>query len=149
MNTEAPPDEITGSPPRRRRSFLANRTDLRVEPPARIPPWPVTPADDDLPVLTEILPGEESQEEPDDADVQETEAPVSDDARIQALAAQRVQALEDDIAKELPVLVDTALLDVMQELPEKLRSALEKALHEAITRRQQLALPLEDTPPEP
>ena len=144
MNTDASPDEMAGSPPRRRRSFLANRTDQGLEPAVPVPSWPTAPVDDDLPLLTEILPGDEPEEDSVDTagtDAPDAETTVSDDARIQTLAAQMVQSLEDDIARELPALVDAALLGLTQELPEKLRSALEKALHEVITRRQQLALP--------
>ena len=149
MNTDAPPDEMAGSPPRRRRSFLANRTDQRIEPPVTTPSWPTVPIDEDLPVLTEFLAGGEPEEDLDDTEVlPDAGKAVSDDARIQTLAAQRVQALEQDIARELPALVDAALQDVTLELPAKLRSALEKALHEVITRRQQLSLPLESEPPE-
>ena len=148
MNTDAPADDVAGSPPRRRRSFLANRTNQHVAAPAPMPSWPAAPIDDDLPVLTEMLPGEESEEGPVEADAPDEKNVISDDARIQTLAAQMVQSLEDDIARELPALVDAALLEVTQELPAKLRSALEKALHEAIARRQQLALPL-DPEPEP
>lgn len=43
--------------PRRRRSFLANRTDQRIEPPVTTPSWPTVPIDEDLPVLTEFLAG--------------------------------------------------------------------------------------------
>ena len=149
MNTDAPPDEMAGSPPRRRRSFLANRTDQRIEPPVTTPSWPTVPIDEDLPVLTEFLAGGEPEEDLDDTEVlPDAGKAVSDDARIQTLAAQRVQALEQDIARELPALDDAALQDVTLELPAKLRSALEKAIHEVITRRQQLSLPLEPEPPE-
>jgi hypothetical protein len=146
------------SAPKRRRSFVARRDEpagtgtdgagLQAKEPPGEAPAPIA-SDDDLPVLTEIVPAEEEEEEqeydavllapetPPVAPVPETPPVVAADIDVEKLAAQMAQAINQQMAYELPTLVEAALLNVVAELRSGIASTIDVALHEFITRREQ------------
>jgi hypothetical protein len=138
-----PPDgnlpEASGTPRtgRRRRSFLAahrsytepEKNDLQeVE-------------DDDLPVLTEIVPVESPVVEEPSAQAATQQI---DEEQVLILATEIVQAIGKQMAYELPSLLEATLLNASEELRAGIASTMETALRDYIARRKQLALPLED-----
>lgn len=148
------------SAPKRRRSFVARRNEpagtdgagfQAKEPPGEAPA-PIA-SDDDLPVLTEIVPAEEEEEEqeyealvlpvppppetPPVAPVLETPPDSAADIDVEKLAARMAQAINQQMAYELPTLVEAALLNVVAELRSGIASTIDVALHEFIARHEQ------------
>lgn len=131
--------------PPRRRSFLA------APPPPAAPAGPLdfdlsdlTPeADDDIPVLTEVVDlATVSADAPD-----EREAGIDLEALRETLAdtlaAELAHSIEQRLAAELPSLVEATLANLQDDLKQGIIAATEAALRDFIARRQQLQLPLE------
>ena len=122
---------------RRRRSFVA-------APPAVQPPRPIeTPRVaedddvDDIPVLTEVVSAE--------AAVSEDSPRRDDDTQITLLASDLAYAIGQQLAYELPTLLEAVLINAGEELRVGITETMETALRDYIARRKQLRLPLEDT----
>ena len=117
---------------RRRRSFIA-------APATSEEPFELLahPDEDDLPVLTEIVSVEAAVSEPVHDHFDET--------LISIIASDLVQSLEQQLAIELPTLIEASLINAQNELRAGVSSTLELALRDFLERRrQQLRLPLEE-----
>ena len=113
----------------RRRTFVATRS---------VPPAPLPVAeDDDLPVLTEVVSPEAAVAEP------KTER--FDDTQVTLLASEIAHAFAEQLASDLPGLLETALLNAGKELRTGIATIMESALRDFLARRKQLHLPLEET----
>ena len=124
----------------RRRSFVATRPAPTPTPAAPTQPLPAAPPehtveDEDLPVLTEVVSPEAAVSEPKNQRLDETQ--------ITLLAAEIAHAFAEQLANELPALLETALLQTSKNLRTGLSSIMESALREFLVRRRQLHLPLE------
>ena len=96
----------------------------------------ITGEDDDLPVLTEVLPAEASVfEERDDR---------FDETQVSLLAADIAHAIGQQLTCDLPSLIEAALLNAGEELRNGISATLETALNDFIARRKQLRLPLDE-----
>jgi len=118
---------------RRRRSFVAATT--------RDAEFTNTPLptidDDDLPVLTDVVPAEVEQ-------VSEASSEPDEEALLSIIAADLVHSIEQQLAIELPTLIEATLINAQNELRAGVNSTLEMALRDFLARRQQLRLPLDD-----
>ena len=116
---------------RRRRVFIAatvdKTTSVSAPPPAE---------DDDFPVLTEVVSTEPV--------VPEAPAVRDDEALLAIIASDLVHNLEQQLAIELPTLIEAALVNAQIELRSGINSTMEMALRDFLARRQQLRLPFED-----
>ena len=128
---------------RRRRSFLA----MKRETPFDIDTVPAEPEEDDIPVLTEVIPPDApieakavEQEEPPGADPL-----ITVESRIEEQAADMARAIAEQMAYELPTLIEATLLNAGTELRNGITATMETALREYIARSKQLNLPLEGT----
>lgn len=132
------------SPPpagRRRRSFVAAlASTTEVTKATALPSEPeLTPIseDDDLPVLTEVVPTEVAAVPAENQD-------DIDDAKIAALISEMAQAIGEQMAFELPTLIEATLLNIGEELRAGITSTMEMALREFVAHRKQLRLPLDE-----
>lgn len=127
---------------RRRRSFVAAPVIHR--PPVSAPPSAASGEanpggageDDDLPVLTEVLPAE--------ASVFEGAGERFDETQVSLLASDIAHAIGQQLACDLPSLIETALVNASEELRDGISATLETALRDFIARRKQLRLPLDE-----
>ncbi len=148
---EKPSPVLTSSPQgRRRRSFVA----ARPAPPATetLPPSEneenrkneldeegeegEESEESDLPVLTEVVSAE--------AAVSEDKTERIDETQVTLLASEIAHAFGQQLTNELPMLLETALLNAGEELRAGIASAMETALRDFIARRKQLHLPLDE-----
>jgi uncharacterized protein (DUF2267 family) len=123
---------------RRRRSFVAAQP-VRTEPIAEIPTLttPASTLEDDLPVLTEVVSAE--------ASVSEKRAERLDETQVALMASEIAHAIEQQLAVELPTLIEAVLLNAGEELRSGINSTMETALRDFLARRKQLRLPLDET----
>jgi len=123
---------------RRRRSFVAAHVDAAdVAAPAADAPLPNI-EDEDLPVLTDVVPAEpESAPEPDHRD-------RDDERLLSIIAADLVCSIEQQLAIELPMLIEATLINAQNELRSGISSIMGMALRDFLAHRQQLRLPLDD-----
>jgi len=133
--------EGTGLGGRRRRSFVAAATDTVELPVHSLPTGGIDgPEDfDDLPVLTEIVTAEATV-----AAVAAPEPDPIDETLLSIIAADLIHSIENQLAIELPTLIEATLLNAQNELRTGVNSTLEMALRDFLARRQQLRLPLDD-----
>ncbi|WP_153115292.1 hypothetical protein [Rhodocyclus tenuis] len=130
----------------KRRSFIATPRPV-VAPPANpaeplAPPSPaVEPApagnEDDLPVLTEVIPPE--------ATPAAMPAAAIEEALAHRLASELAQAVGERLEAELPALIDASFARIEGDLRRDLRAIAENALKDFLARRQQL--PAHEEPP--
>ena len=120
---------------RRRRSFVATTVDKA--PPSAPPP---SEDEEDIPVLTEIVPAELAPPEPP--------AVRDDEALLAIIASDLVRSLEQQLAIELPTLIEAALINAQMELRSGISSTMSMALRDFLARRQQLSLPFEEPNPD-
>lgn len=118
---------------RRRRSFVAAPTTPSAP---VIEPQPVT-EDDDIPVLTEVVSAE--------ASVAESSPHRIDETKITLIASDLAHAIGQQLAYELPTLLEAVLINAGEELRAGITETMEAALRDYIARRKQLRLPLEET----
>lgn len=120
---------------RRRRSFVATTVD-------KTPPASPAPSEDeeDIPILTEIVASEPPPPEPP--------AVRDDEALLAIIASDLVRSLEQQLAIELPTLIEAALINAQMELRSGISSTMSMALHDFLARRQQLSLPFEEPNPD-
>ena len=136
---------------RRRRAFVANpapqddstasaasRNGVPLMPKLEEVVFPATPPaeEDDLPVLTEVVAPE--------AAVAETGADRFDETLVAILASDLARAIEQQMAIELPTLIEASLLTAQEELRAGISATMEMALRDFLARRQQLRLPLDE-----
>lgn len=120
---------------RRRRSFVAAQANVAVDP-ADTPRPNIE--DEDLPVLTDVVPAE-----PEPAPV--TDHRDRDDERLLSIiAADLVCSIEQQLAIELPMLIEATLINAQNELRTGISSIMGMALRDFLAHRQQLRLPLDD-----
>ena len=133
--------EGTGLGGRRRRSFVAAASDTVELPVHSLPAGGIDgPEDfDDLPVLTEIVTAEATV-----AAVAAPEPDPIDETLLSIIAADLIHSIENQLAIELPTLIEATLLNAQNELRTGVNSTLEMALRDFLARRQQLRLPLDD-----
>ena len=123
---------------RRRRSFIASRGSS-ADPVVATPPPSVE--DDDLPVLTDVVPAEaESAPAPEHRE-------RDDERRLSIIAADLVCSIEQQLAIELPMLIESTLINSQNELRSGINSIMSTALRDFLAQRQQLPLPLDDPNP--
>ena len=113
----------------RRRTFIATRPQRQIQEP------PAPPEDDDLPVLTEVVPPE--------AAVAEAKTERFDETQITLLASEIAHAFGEHLANDLPALLEAALLRTSKELRAGINMTMDAALREFLARRKQLHLPLD------
>lgn len=123
---------------RRRRSFVAAASDTVELPVHSLPAMETEGTEDldDLPVLTEIVTVEAAVAAPEPDPVDET--------LLEIIAADLIHSIENQLAIELPTLIEATLLNAQNELRTGVNSTLEMALRDFLARRQQLRLPLDD-----
>ncbi len=133
---------------RRRRSFLA----VKPEAPLDIDTVPAALdlEEDDIPVLTEVVPPNtpieaEATEQVEPDEPASVDPMIAVEARIEELAADMARAIAEQMAYELPTLIEATLLNAGTELRNGITATMETALREYIAQRKQLNLPLEDT----
>ena len=116
----------------RRRTFVAAR-------PASTPTAhpPAAHEEDDLPVLTEVVSPE--------AAISEAKTERIDETQVTLLASEIAHAFAEQLASDLPALLETALLNASKELRTGISTIMESALRDFLARRKQLHLPLEET----
>jgi hypothetical protein len=142
--------EGTGLGGRRRRSFVAAASDTVELPVHSLPARGIgglggldgldRPEDlDDLPVLTEIVTIEAAI-----ATIAAPEPDPIDETLLSIIAADLIHSIENQLAIELPTLIEATLLNAQNELRTGVNSTLEMALRDFLARRQQLRLPLND-----
>lgn len=124
---------------RGRRSFVA-RGPAVAETPLEPPP---APADDDIPVLTEVVDIEQATGM---APGPLATAPLQ--PMLDALASDLAHAVEDRLAADLPEIVDGALATLAADLRRGLAASVESATRDFLARRQQLRLPFPEVPEE-
>lgn len=150
MNAQDDNAETPAAPHRRRRSFLAVRReespgdaspsavgleDVAPEDVAPEPDIPPPAADeDDIPLLTEVVPSDEPEPEPS----------ATFDDRLEELATQMAEAIGRQMAYELPTLIEATLLNAEEGLRTGITATMEAALRDFIARRKQLQLPLDE-----
>lgn len=133
--------EGTGLGGRRRRSFVAAASDTVELPVHSLSTMEIDgPEDlDDLPVLTEIVTVEATI-----ATIATPEPDPIDETLLAIIAADLIHSIENQLAIELPTLIEATLLNAQNELRTGVNSTLEMALRDFLARRQQLRLPLDD-----
>jgi hypothetical protein len=130
-------------PSKRRRSFLAARgTESGASPMRTEEPFPAVLEDDDIPILTEVVTAEEEKDVEMDAAPPGAETPVAEDAPaveeappasdLEALAARMAQAIDQQMAYELPTLIEATLLDVVANLRAGIASTVKAALRDFV-----------------
>jgi hypothetical protein len=138
------------SVPGRRRSFVANRQEEALDAgedglPVQTEESPgesQTRADDDedLPVLTEVVPAEEEEEEPAVPMLPVSPPPEAPDPPaidIEELAARMAQAIHQQMAYELPTLIEATLLNFTADLRNGICSTVDDALREFVARHKE------------
>ena len=132
---------------RRRRSFVAQRNEPEVfpEPPIGLLAYP---DDEDIPELTEIVSPEDealeyvTTEPAPQESVPAPAAPIgASEAQIEALAQdvahEIAQAIEQQMAYELPSLLEATLSKASEELRAGIHSTIETALRDFSARRKE------------
>lgn len=143
MNSHDDSSENAELPVRRRRSFLAAkrsdnpRTDI-----ASIATEEMAEGDD-IPVLTEVVPLDQDENAAPPADEASPDLSASFDARLEELAAQMAEAIERQMACELPTLIEATLINASEELRTGITATMEAALRDFSARRKQLQLPFD------
>ena len=92
--------------------------------------------DEDLPVLTDVVPPE--------AAVSEAAPDRFDETLLSILAADLAHSIETRLGVELPSLIEATLDSFQQDLRRGIVAATEAALKDFLARRQQLRLPLDE-----
>lgn len=120
----------------RRRSFVAVPLTLSNYPPTD--DLPEQAADeDDLPVLTEVV-------QPEVAVADAAPVPKIDEALLAMLAKDIAHAIDQQMAIELPTLIEATLQYAKDELRAGIDSTIKIAVRDFLASRQQLRLPLDD-----
>ena len=113
-------------PLKRRRSFLAVRN-AEADGSPRIAPFPTVDEDDGIPILTEVVSAEEEGE---------AKAPTMA-ANLEELVARMVRIIEQQMACELPTLIEATLLDVATDLRAGIASTVKTALRDFVAEQKQ------------
>ena len=94
---------------------------------------------DDLPVLTDVVAVDDDTEEAGNRFQERI-----DETQVALLAAQIAHAIGEQLASDLPRLIEAALDSTGEQLSHGISATMETALHDFIARRRQLALPLDE-----
>ena len=100
--------------------------------------------EDDIPLLTEVVPSDEPEDEEQIADEPEPEPSATFDDRLEELATQMAEAIGRQMAYELPTLIEATLLNAEEGLRTGITATMDAALRDFIARRKQLPLPLDE-----
>jgi len=119
----------------RRRSFVAAPQPAPSAEPTAAAESPGV-EEDDLPVLTEVVAPETA--------VSEAPPDRFDESLLSIIASDLVRTIEQQLAIELPTLIEATLLNAQAELRTGINATLELALRDFLARRQQLHLPLDE-----
>jgi hypothetical protein len=118
-------------PSRRRRNFLASLQNDGIG--SNI--LPVRVEEDDVPILTEIVLGSEKRDEAlASGETTKPNVQVVFDGSLEELATQMTRAITEQMAYELPTLIEATLLTISEELRNGITSTMEAALRNFITR---------------
>lgn len=119
---------------RRRRTFVAGPAMPKLEEIV----FAASPAaeDEDLPVLTEVVSPE--------AAVSEASPDRLDETLLAILVSDIAHSIEQQMAIELPMLIEASLLTAKEELRAGISATMEIALRDFLARRRQLRLPLDE-----
>jgi hypothetical protein len=93
---------------------------------------------DDLPVLTDVVAFDDAI---DGADRRQERI---DETQVALLAAQIAHSIGEQLARDLPGLIETALASAGEQLSRGIGATMETALQDFIAHRRQLALPLDE-----
>ena len=93
---------------------------------------------DDLPVLTDVVAVD------DELDAGDRRQERIDETQVALLAAEIALAIGEQLAADLPRLIETALDSAGEQLSRGIGATMETALQSFIARRRQLALPLDE-----
>jgi hypothetical protein len=129
--------------PFKRRSFLAARQDEALEAEtlrirreiADVFPSERPSEDDDIPVLTEIVPA--SDEARDIDEEAPPDPPANPEVDPEEITKQMVEAIERQLAYELPTLIEASLLNISADLRSGIASTTQTALREFVAQRKQ------------
>ena len=129
--------------PSKRRSFLATRQDgaleaetlrIRTEVVDAFPnEIPDEKKDEDIPVLTEVVPIGETEDSGEA--LLDSPTPANPEVEIEELARQMTEAIERQLAYELPTLIEASLLNISADLCSGITSTMQATLREFISRR--------------
>ena len=133
---QAVSQESTPGGIRRRRAFVAAPVMPKLEEIVFAEAAPVIDEDEDLPVLTEIVAPE--------AAISEASPDRFDETLVSIIVSDITHAIEQQLAIELPTLIEASLLSVTEELRAGISATMAMALRDFLARRQQLRLPLDD-----
>jgi hypothetical protein len=139
-------DKSENPAPSRRRSFLATRQDevleaetLRIKAevvdafPNEIPG---EKKDEDIPVLTEVVLVGETEDSGGEAPPDSpAPPPASPEAEFEDITRQMIKAIEQQLAYELPTLIEATLLSISADLRAGIVSTMQAALREFAARR--------------
>jgi hypothetical protein len=133
--------------PSRRSSFLATRQDealeaetlrIKAEVVDAFPDdIPDEKKDDDIPVLTDAVPADGEERETEDAGEAPPDSPTSPEVDLEEFAKQMAEAIEQQLAYELPTLVEASLLNISGELCSGIVSTMKAALKDFVARSKQ------------
>lgn len=121
-------------PPRRRRSFLASPDSDHSDGGQRFPFG--SSADDDLPLLTDVVVTAEPEPEPSVDDLAADLRPI--------LATELAQLIDRHLAAALPALVEAAAAEAAEHLRQGIEASIAMAARDFVAQRGQLQLPLEE-----
>lgn len=139
MRSEGNPAGENSAPAggRRRRSFLATAHASAEQMPVPLPAI----EEEDIPVLTEVVSVETAGTE---TEVSENRNEHFEETQIAILASDIAHAIGQQMAYELPTLLEATLLNASEELRAGITSTVDAALRDFIARRRQLRLPLDE-----
>ena len=121
-------------PMRRRRSFLASPDSDHSDGGQRFPFG--SSADDDLPLLTDVVVTAEPEPEPSVDDLAADLRPI--------LATELAQLIDRHLAAALPALVEAAAAEAAEHLRQGIEASIAMAAGDFVAQRGQLQLPLEE-----
>jgi hypothetical protein len=139
------------TPLKRRRNFLATRQNRSIEAePSLIEALetdalPVSKEEDDLPVLTEVVSVEEEGETPVSAAPRDSPT-ASGEVSLEELATRMAEAINQQMAYELPTLIEATLLSIGADLRAGIASTMEAALRDFIDHYKESPAPDEQVP---
>lgn len=115
---------------RRRRTFIASPPPAPSTPQTTMATASMTPDDEDIPTLTDVVSPEAAISEPLNQRLDETQ--------VTLLASEMAHAFGEQLAKSLPSLIEAALLQTGKELGSGISTIMESALRDFLSRRRQL-----------
>ncbi|MDR3220679.1 MAG: hypothetical protein LBU46_01545 [Candidatus Accumulibacter sp.] len=102
--------------------------------------------EEDLPVLTEVVPVEDERKAPVPGEAPQDSPAASDNVSLEELAARMAQAIDQQMAYELPTLIEATLLSISADLRAGIASTMEAALRDFINNYKKPPAPDEPAP---